>query len=187
VYKGPPGGAVRSRAAAPERGEAKRSGGASLRGRRSLSDRILHAVSLSTGRRGASLIFIKKAIGAEGYDVARNKGRLKAAIAAMLEKGLLQRVTGSGVAGSFRIGPVGKERLEGAAQRGRAARKTRQRPAVKKKKKSPRRAQKSTAKRLNRGRKPRKKAAKRMVGGVEEIWGDGTPAAEGDLGAREME
>uniref|UniRef100_A0A8C8B8H7 H15 domain-containing protein n=1 Tax=Otus sunia TaxID=257818 RepID=A0A8C8B8H7_9STRI len=147
------------------RRSASKTSAAQLRARRSLSDRILHAVNLSPGRKGASLTFIKNVMSAEGYDVARNKGRLKAAIVAMLENGLLERVTGNGVAGSFRIGPMVKDRLGGAAQRKRATPKTRQRLAGKKKKKgSPRRALKSTAKRRRRARKTRKKVAKRGMG-----------------------
>uniref|UniRef100_A0A8B9EDS9 H15 domain-containing protein n=1 Tax=Anser cygnoides TaxID=8845 RepID=A0A8B9EDS9_ANSCY len=75
------------------------------RGRPSLSDLILRAVCVSTARKGASLALIKKTLATEGYDVVRNGGRLKAALGALVTKGLLQRVTGTGIAGSFRIGP----------------------------------------------------------------------------------
>ncbi|CAM2101546.1 histone H1C-like [Caretta caretta] len=73
------------------------------RGRPSLHDLILRAVCVSRARKGASLAAIKKALLAEGYDVQKNNGRLKAALSSLVSKGLLQRVTGSGVSGSFRI------------------------------------------------------------------------------------
>uniref|UniRef100_A0A672U085 H15 domain-containing protein n=1 Tax=Strigops habroptila TaxID=2489341 RepID=A0A672U085_STRHB len=100
LYKGPPSGA---------------------RGRPSLSDLILRAVCLSPARKGTSLAVIKKTLVADGYDVRRNSGRLKAALNSLVNKGLLERVTGSGVAGSFRIGGVGNEQVERKARRGRAA------------------------------------------------------------------
>ncbi|XP_054663617.1 histone H1.11R-like [Grus americana] len=144
------------------------------RGRPPLSDLILYAVCLSTARKGASLALIKKTLAAEGYDVVRNSGRLKAALGALLDKGLLRRVTGSGFAGSFRIGRVGKQRMEGAGRRGRVAGEARQRPAGKTK--ARRRAVKATAQRLKPGRRRGKAAvaAEETAGGAEEAGG---PAA----------
>ncbi|XP_032061028.1 histone H1.01-like [Aythya fuligula] len=127
------------------------------RGRPSLSDLILRAVCVSTARKGASLALIKKTLATEGYDVVRNSGRLKAALGGLVTKGLLQRVTGTGIAGSFRIGRVGKERMEGAARSERADGETRQRPAGKTK--GPRRAVKATPQRLKKPRRPRGKTA----------------------------
>lgn len=144
------------------------------RGRSSLSQLILRAVAACTARKGASLVFIKKALATEGYDVARNSGRLKAAVGALLSKGLLRRVTGSGVAGSFRIG---KERVEGAGRSGRAAGKPRQRPAGKKKKKGPRRAVKASAQRLKKPKRRPGKAAE-AAGGAQEAGG--AAAADGE-------
>ncbi|XP_059689094.1 histone H1B-like [Gavia stellata] len=147
------------------------------RGWPSLSELILRAVCLSTSRKGASLSVIKKRLATEGYNVGRNGGRLKVALCALVNKGLLQRVTGSGVAGSFRLGPKGKERVEGPGQRGRAAGKSRQRPTGKAK--GRRRAVKVTAQRLKKPRRPRGKAAaaaEEAAGGAEEAGG---PAAAG--------
>uniref|UniRef100_A0A8B9QVZ5 H15 domain-containing protein n=1 Tax=Anas platyrhynchos TaxID=8839 RepID=A0A8B9QVZ5_ANAPL len=127
------------------------------RGRPSLSDLILRAVCVSTARKGASLALIKKTLATEGYDVVRNGSRLKAVLSGLVTKGLLQRVTGTGIAGSFRIGRVGKERVEGAARSGRADGKSRQRPAGKTK--GPRRAVKATPQRLKKPRRPRGKTA----------------------------
>ncbi|KAH1183408.1 hypothetical protein KIL84_004900 [Mauremys mutica] len=85
------------------------------RGRPSLPDLILRAVCVSTARKGASLAAIKKALLAEGYDVQKNNGRLKATLSSLVNKGLLQRVTGSGVSGSFR---VNKHQKKGGALKG---------------------------------------------------------------------
>nr|XP_025033718.1 histone H1-like [Pelodiscus sinensis] len=73
------------------------------RGRPSLPDLILRAVCFATARKGASLVAIKKALLTDGYDVQKNNGRLKAALSNLVSKGLLQRVTGSGISGSFKL------------------------------------------------------------------------------------
>uniref|UniRef100_A0A8B9FT82 H15 domain-containing protein n=1 Tax=Amazona collaria TaxID=241587 RepID=A0A8B9FT82_9PSIT len=127
------------------------------RGRPSVSDLIFQAVCLSSARRGTSLAVLKKTLAAQGYDVRRNSGRLKAALNSLLHKGLLERVRGSGVAGSFRIGPVGKERLDKYTRRGRAAGGARRRRLARKKK-EPRRAGKATAQRLKKPSRPRGRA-----------------------------
>ncbi|XP_054039828.1 histone H1B-like [Rissa tridactyla] len=141
------------------------------RGRASLSDLILYAVYLAAGRKGASLAFIKKVLVVDGYNVVRNGARLKAALGSLLDKGLLQRVTGSGIAGSFRLGRVGKERVERAGPRGRAAGIARRSPAGKAK--GRRRVVKATVQRLKKPRRPRGKAEV-AAGGAEEAGG---PAA----------
>ncbi|XP_062491390.1 histone H1t-like [Pezoporus occidentalis] len=104
----------------------------SKRRRLSLSDLILRAVCFSSGRRGTSLVVIKKVLSDEGYDVQRNSSRLKAALKSLINKRLLERVTGSGAAGSFRIGPIGRERLDRNTRRGRAAGESRRRRRAKK-------------------------------------------------------
>ncbi|XP_042658359.1 histone H1B-like [Tyto alba] len=171
---------------APQRGASRAAMPvAKKRGRLSLSDLILRAVCLSTARKGASLALIKKTLAAGGYDVVKNRGRLKAAVGALVSKELLQRVTGSGVAGSFRIGRVGKQRLEGAGRRGRAAREVRQHPAGKRK--GPRRGVKATAQRLKKPRRRRGKAVKAAAveeaaaGGAEEAGGPTAVAARGEF------
>ncbi|XP_068779947.1 histone H1.4-like [Struthio camelus] len=128
------------------------------RGRPSLSDLILRAVCVSTARKGASLAVIKKALAAEGYDVRRNSGRLKAALGALLNKGLLQRVTGSGVAGSFRVGRVGKARAAATTRRrGRTRGGGGRRPAGKAR--GPRRAVQAPRQRPKKATRRRAKAA----------------------------
>ncbi|XP_065520928.1 histone H1.1-like [Lathamus discolor] len=153
------------------------------RRRPSLSDLILRAVCFSPARRGASLAVIKKSLAAEGYDVRRNSGRLKAALSSSINKGLLERVTGSGAAGSFRIGPVGKEQLGRNTRRGRAAGGSRRRRRRAGKTKGRRRAVKATAQRLKKPSRPRGRAkaapaaqnrAEDAAGGAEEAT-----AAEG--------
>uniref|UniRef100_A0A8C8RFD6 H15 domain-containing protein n=1 Tax=Pelusios castaneus TaxID=367368 RepID=A0A8C8RFD6_9SAUR len=84
------------------------------RGRPSLPDLILRAVCMSAPRKGASLAAIKKALLDVGYNVQKNNGRLKATLCSLVTKGILQRVTGSGVAGSFRLN---KNQKGGASKR----------------------------------------------------------------------
>lgn len=154
------------------------------RGRLSLSDLILRAVCSSPSRRGTSLAVIKKTLATEGYNVRRNSGRLKAALNSLVNKGLLERVTGSGVAGSFRVGPVGKEQVDRKARRGRAAGGARRRRA--RKTKGPRRAVKATAQRLKKPSRPRERAkvvpaaehrAENAAGGAEEAAAAAVAAA----------
>ncbi|XP_049649012.1 histone H1.4-like [Accipiter gentilis] len=136
----------------------------------SLSHLVLTTVRSCTDRKGASFPFIKNMLATKGYNVVRNGSHLKVAVGALLSKGLLQQVTGSGLTGSFRLGHAGEERAEGTGRRGRAVGEARRRPAGTTK--GPRRAVKATARRLK-TRRPRGKAA--AAGGVEEV-GDPAPA-----------
>lgn len=145
------------------------------RGRLSLSDLIVRAVCLSPGRRGSSLAVIKKALAAEGYDVRRNSGRLKAALNSLVNKGLLERVTGSGAAGSFRISPIGKQQLETNTRRGRAAGGARRRRRSRKTKRRGR-AVKATAQRLKKPSRPRGRA--KAVPAAENRAEDAAEGAE---------
>lgn len=136
----------------------------------SLSHLVLTTVRSCTDRKGASFPFIKNMLATKGYNMVRNGSHLKVAVGALLSKGLLQQVTGSGLTGSFRLGRAGEERAEGTGRRGRAVGEARRRPAGTTK--GPRRAVKATARRLK-TRRPRGKAA--AAGGVEEV-GDPAPA-----------
>ncbi|XP_010191495.1 PREDICTED: histone H1.11R-like, partial [Mesitornis unicolor] len=83
----------------------------------SLSDLIIRAVRFSNAQKGASLAHIKKALISNGYDVVRKGDRFREALRTLINKGVLQRVTGRGIAGSFRIGRLGKKQLEGTRGR----------------------------------------------------------------------
>uniref|UniRef100_A0A8C4VUX3 H15 domain-containing protein n=1 Tax=Gopherus evgoodei TaxID=1825980 RepID=A0A8C4VUX3_9SAUR len=79
---------------------------------------ILWSVDFSKSRKGASLAAIKKTLEGEGYDVRKNKGRIKAVLRSLLSQGALRRVSGSGASGSFRLqrggGAVKAEKWETA-------------------------------------------------------------------------
>uniref|UniRef100_A0A8C3HMC7 H15 domain-containing protein n=1 Tax=Chrysemys picta bellii TaxID=8478 RepID=A0A8C3HMC7_CHRPI len=64
---------------------------------------ILWSVDFSKSRKGASLAAIKKTLESEGYDVRKNKGRIKTVLRYLLSQGALRRVSGSGASGSFRL------------------------------------------------------------------------------------
>uniref|UniRef100_A0A8C4VWF3 H15 domain-containing protein n=1 Tax=Gopherus evgoodei TaxID=1825980 RepID=A0A8C4VWF3_9SAUR len=68
-----------------------------------LSQVILRAADVPAAGRGASLAAIKKTLEGEGYDVRKNKGRIKAVLRSLLSQGALRRVSGSGASGSFRL------------------------------------------------------------------------------------
>ncbi|XP_039357569.1 histone H1.11R-like [Mauremys reevesii] len=76
-----------------------------------LSQVILRAADVPAAGRGASLAAIKKALEGEGYDVRKNKGRIKTLLRSLLSQGALRRVSGSGASGSFRL-----QRGSGAAK-----------------------------------------------------------------------
>nr|XP_032656601.1 histone H1.4-like [Chelonoidis abingdonii] len=84
-----------------------------------LSQVILRAAAVPAADRGASLVAIKKTLEGEGYDVRKNKGRIKAVLRSLLSQGALRRVSGSGASGSFRFqrggAAVKAEKREAAA------------------------------------------------------------------------
>ncbi|XP_050776893.1 histone H1.11R-like [Gopherus flavomarginatus] len=84
-----------------------------------LSQVILRAADVPAAGRGLSLAAIKKMLEGEGYDVRKNKGRIKAVLRSLLRQGALRLVSGSGASGSFRLqrggGAVKAEKRETAA------------------------------------------------------------------------
>ncbi|XP_036383846.1 histone H1-like [Megalops cyprinoides] len=152
-----------------------------------VSDLILKAVSASKARSGVSLVALKKALAAGGYDVVKNNSRIKLALRRLVTKGDLVQVKGTGASGSFKISkkqavakkkkavkkkkpaakakkPAAKKRRRSAAKKPSGAKKTpkkAKKPAAAKKAKSPKKAKKPKAKKA---RSPRKaKAAKRRT------------------------
>uniref|UniRef100_A0A8D3DG82 Histone H1 n=1 Tax=Scophthalmus maximus TaxID=52904 RepID=A0A8D3DG82_SCOMX len=69
----------------------------------SLRDLIVEAVSASKERSGVSLAALKKALVAGGYDVEKNKTRVKVAIKALVAKETLVQTKGTGASGSFKM------------------------------------------------------------------------------------
>ncbi|KAM9325125.1 LOW QUALITY PROTEIN: uncharacterized protein PAF06_001264 [Gastrophryne carolinensis] len=82
-------------------GAAKKSGSKSSGP--SVSELLLKAVSACKERSGASLPALKKALSAANYDVDKNNSRVKLALKALVTKGSLVQVKGTGASGSFKI------------------------------------------------------------------------------------
>ncbi|KAG7224898.1 hypothetical protein INR49_014814 [Caranx melampygus] len=69
----------------------------------SVSELIVKAVGASKERSGVSLAALKKALAAGGYDVEKNKARVKIAIRSLVAKGTLVQTKGTGASGSFKM------------------------------------------------------------------------------------
>uniref|UniRef100_A0A7N6AJF4 Histone H1 n=1 Tax=Anabas testudineus TaxID=64144 RepID=A0A7N6AJF4_ANATE len=69
----------------------------------SLGELIVKAVSASKERSGVSASALKKALAAGGYDVDKNRARVKTAIKSLVLKGTLLQTKGVGASGSFKI------------------------------------------------------------------------------------
>lgn len=68
-------------------------------------ERILKVVAYSRERNGIPLSTLKKALAAGGYDVVKNKARVKIAIRNLLNKGTLVQTKGFGASAAFKINP----------------------------------------------------------------------------------
>uniref|UniRef100_A0A3Q3K7S9 Histone H1 n=1 Tax=Monopterus albus TaxID=43700 RepID=A0A3Q3K7S9_MONAL len=69
----------------------------------SVGELIVKAVAASKERGGVSAAALKKALTAGGYDVDKNKARVKTAIKNLVAKGTLVQTKGTGASGSFKI------------------------------------------------------------------------------------
>uniref|UniRef100_A0A667YST8 Histone H1 n=1 Tax=Myripristis murdjan TaxID=586833 RepID=A0A667YST8_9TELE len=69
----------------------------------SVGELIVKAVSASKERGGVSLAALKKALAAGGYDVDKNKARVKIAVKKLVTKGTLLQTKGTGASGSFKL------------------------------------------------------------------------------------
>ncbi|XP_016389452.1 histone H1.4 [Sinocyclocheilus rhinocerous] len=107
------------------RSKAKKSGA-------SVSDLILKVLSSSKERGGVSLVALKKALAASGYDVERNNSRIKLAVKRLVASGRLIQTKGTGASGSFKIGSKAATKPKKPKAK-RAKRKTAKKPAGAKK------------------------------------------------------
>ncbi|KAF0022786.1 hypothetical protein F2P81_024767 [Scophthalmus maximus] len=129
----------------------------------SLRDLIVEAVSASKERSGVSLAALKKALVAGGYDVEKNKTRVKVAIKALVAKETLVQTKGTGASGSFKMNkkvePKAKKPVKKAAPKAKKPAAAKKPKAAAKKpaaaKKSPKKAKKPAA-----AKKSPKKVAK---------------------------
>ncbi|XP_078024513.1 uncharacterized protein LOC117262881 isoform X2 [Epinephelus lanceolatus] len=69
----------------------------------SVGELILKTVATSKERSGVSAAALKKALAAGGYDVDKNKSRVRTAIKALVAKGSLVQTKGTGASGSFKM------------------------------------------------------------------------------------
>uniref|UniRef100_A0AAZ1X9Z3 Histone H1 n=1 Tax=Oreochromis aureus TaxID=47969 RepID=A0AAZ1X9Z3_OREAU len=69
----------------------------------SVGELIVKAVAASKERSGVSTAALKKALAAGGYDVDKNKARVKTAIKSLVAKGTLVQTKGTGASGSFKM------------------------------------------------------------------------------------
>uniref|UniRef100_A0AAX7V1X1 Histone H1 n=1 Tax=Astatotilapia calliptera TaxID=8154 RepID=A0AAX7V1X1_ASTCA len=72
----------------------------------SVGELIVKAVAASKERNGLSVAALKKALAAGGYDVDKNKARVKTAIKSLVAKGTLVQTKGTGASGSFKMNRV---------------------------------------------------------------------------------
>uniref|UniRef100_A0A8D3AQF9 Histone H1 n=1 Tax=Scophthalmus maximus TaxID=52904 RepID=A0A8D3AQF9_SCOMX len=79
-----------------------------------VSELIVTAVSASNERSGVSAAALKKALAAGGYDVEKNKARVKTAIKSLVAKRTLVQSKGTGVSGSFKMNKNKKARSPAA-------------------------------------------------------------------------
>uniref|UniRef100_H2TD66 Histone H1 n=1 Tax=Takifugu rubripes TaxID=31033 RepID=H2TD66_TAKRU len=75
-----------------------------------VNELIVKAVSASKERNGVSLAALKKDLAAGGYDVDKNKARLKMAVRSLVSKGTLVQTKGTGASGSFKMNKKAAER-----------------------------------------------------------------------------
>ncbi|XP_032505190.1 histone H1t [Phocoena sinus] len=69
----------------------------------SLSKLIIEALSISQERAGMSVVALKKALAAVGYDVEKNNSRIKLGLKSLVSKGILVQTRGTGASGSFKL------------------------------------------------------------------------------------
>ncbi|XP_076732505.1 LOW QUALITY PROTEIN: histone H1-like [Maylandia zebra] len=69
----------------------------------SVGELIVKAVAAGKERNGVSAAALKQALAAAGYDVEKNKARVKIAIKSLVAKGTLVQTKGTGASGSFKM------------------------------------------------------------------------------------
>ncbi|KAM6968303.1 histone H1.5-like [Aplochiton taeniatus] len=70
---------------------------------RRVSQLILRVVSQCKSRGGISMVELKQALAAGGYDVTKNNSRVNLAVKGLVRKETLLQTTGTGATGSFRL------------------------------------------------------------------------------------
>ncbi|XP_037622560.1 histone H1-like [Sebastes umbrosus] len=161
----------------------------------SVRDLIVKAVAASKERSGVSLAAVKKALAAGGYDVDKNKARVKTNIKTLVANGTLVQLKGTGASGSFKVSKQAAEKPKPAKKAAPKAKKpAAKKPAAAKKpktvkkpvaaKKSPKKAKKpAAAKKPAKSPKKATKALKFPVGRVHRHLRKGNYAQRVGAGA----
>uniref|UniRef100_UPI0035902082 histone H1-like n=1 Tax=Myxine glutinosa TaxID=7769 RepID=UPI0035902082 len=68
-----------------------------------LSEKIIKVVGSSKERNGTSLVALKKALGADGYNLQRYSVRINSAVKRLVASGNFVQTKGTGAAGSFKL------------------------------------------------------------------------------------
>ncbi|XP_051964466.1 histone H1.5-like [Xyrauchen texanus] len=128
-----------------------------------VSELILKFLSASKQRGGVSLVALKKALAASGYDVARNNFRIKLTVKRLLAKGGLTQTKGTGASGSFKISTkaVTKPKKPKAKKTKRKNAGTKKTPKKRRRNvKSPEQASETAVKKTKRPKRAKRRAAK---------------------------
>uniref|UniRef100_A0A8K9UFJ1 H15 domain-containing protein n=1 Tax=Oncorhynchus mykiss TaxID=8022 RepID=A0A8K9UFJ1_ONCMY len=78
---------------------------------------ILRVVSQCKHRGGISMVDLKHALAAGGYDVTKNNTRVNLAVKGLVRKETLVQTTGVGASGSFKLNKVTNKTVVGKGQR----------------------------------------------------------------------
>lgn len=134
-----------------------------------LKDLIVSIVAESKDRKGISTALLKKQLQVKGYEVDKNKARIRVCLKSLVSNGVLIQVTGVGASGSFKLakGAAEPKKKSVAASKPKSAKKPASKAKVLKKAKSPRRVKTSPKKKpspkKNVTKKAKPAAAKKAV------------------------
>ncbi|XP_038607969.1 spermatid-specific linker histone H1-like protein [Tachyglossus aculeatus] len=68
-----------------------------------LSDRIFAAIANSSGRKGISLVALKRELLENNYDVRKNNFRINKELQNLVNRGVLKRISGRGASSTFKV------------------------------------------------------------------------------------
>lgn len=135
----------------------------------SVKDLIIKIASESKDRKGVSTALLKKQLAAGGYDVDKNKARIRITLKSLVTKGTLTQTTGIGASGSFKLAkgaaePKMKKKKAATPSKATPTKKSTSKSKVTKKARSPQKAKTAAKKKVSPKKKvTKKKAAKPTV------------------------
>ncbi|KAG3269225.1 histone H1.9 [Ictidomys tridecemlineatus] len=106
------GGRQASASGAPNKSENAHCTSPKAHRKLSMSKVIMRAMAEKGTRHRVSLAALKKAVTNNGYNMAHNIWRFKRVLKKLVDNGMLQRVTGRGTSGSFRLGKKRASKLK---------------------------------------------------------------------------